>query len=149
MEDRSVLTNSSQETNKLGEKFAQTVTQGTIFCLYGDLGSGKTVFTQGFAKGFGIEKKIISPTFVIIRTHSINRKSQIAKLKSFYHIDLYRIESERDLQALGLDEVMNDKESVVVIEWADRLGSLLPEKRTDVHFEYVGENTRKITVQEI
>ena len=159
------VTNSFEETQRLGEKFIKDILRlhlrgGSVnVALYGDLGSGKTTFAQGVAKGLGIERRIISPTFIIVRRYELQAKSskpksqnynsKLKSLERFYHIDLYRIQGEKDLESLGLQEIMEDPESIVVIEWAEKLGSLLPEKRWDLRFEYLGEDKRRIAVSKI
>lgn len=134
-----IITKNPEETQSFAEMFAKTL-PGGIVALYGDLGSGKTTFVQGLARRLGIKKRIISPTFVIVRTYKIG-------FNNFYHIDLYRIESEKDIEGLGIGEIMNDPKSVVVIEWAEKMKDLLPKKRIDIYFEYVDENRRKITYE--
>ena len=151
------ITNSFEETQKLGEKFAKRFfarrpLSEAIIALYGELGSGKTTFTQGLAKGLAIRRRIISPTFIIIRSYNIKyQRSKIKntnkKLKMFYHIDLYRIRSDEDIEGLGLDEIINDPQNIVAIEWAQKLGRWLPKKRWDVKFEYLGEDKRRIAIQ--
>jgi len=135
-------TNNFKETQKLGEDFARSLLarpQGEtlIVALYGDLGSGKTTFVQGLAQGMGIKSRIISPTFVIIRSHEL-------KEGTFYHVDLYRTESEKDIESVGLEEIMSDSRNIVVIEWAEKLKSFLPKKRIDIEFLNEEENVRKI-----
>lgn len=146
-----MITKTSEETKKLGQELAKKLSGGDLVALYGDLGSGKTTFVQGLARGLGIQKRIISPTFTIMRTYVV--KSKMGALreqnpKVFYHIDLYRIESFIDIESLGIKEILNNPGSIVVVEWADKLGSLLPKKRIDMHFIYVNPNKRKITTKE-
>ncbi len=140
-----IVTNSFLETQKLGEKIGSDLKTGAILALFGDLGSGKTTFAQGLAKGLGIERRIISPTFIIIRKYQISNFQ--SPISNFYHIDLYRIEEEKDIESLGLEEILNNSQNIVAIEWAEKLGELLPEKRIDVHFEYLSENKRRITIK--
>lgn len=135
-----IITNSFRETQEIGEKFAKTLKNGDVLCLYGNLGSGKTSFVQGLAKGLGIEKRIISPTFIIIRSY-------ILKNSNFYHVDLYRISGSNDLISLGLPELIDSKENILAIEWAEKLEDLLPHNRIDLHFEQVSDNTRKISIE--
>jgi len=141
-----IITNSKDATQKAGEEIAVKLHGGEILALHGDLGSGKTTFVQGLAKGLGIRSKIISPTFIIIRRYEISIKYKVSNIKYFYHIDLYRVEGERDLQEIGIDEIINDPDNIVAIEWAERMGSLLPEKRVDIKFEYVDEEKRRIII---
>jgi tRNA threonylcarbamoyladenosine biosynthesis protein TsaE len=138
--EKTRITTSFEETQRLGIDFAKELTGGAVIALHGNLGSGKTTFVQGFAKGLGIEKNIISPTFIIMRTY-------IAGDKNFYHVDLYRIESDKDVEGLGLLELIRDPQNIVVIEWPDKIEHLLPENRVDIYFEYLGDDKRKITIK--
>lgn len=140
---KSFITDSFEATQKLGKEFAVTLKGGDVVCLYGDLGAGKTTFVQGLAKGLGITRNIISPTFIIMRTYDIGVKKD-AKLKSLYHVDLYRIEGEQDVEGIGLLELMGDPESVVLIEWPDKIENILPEQRKDIYFRYLEDDTREI-----
>lgn len=143
---KTVITNSADETQELAEELAENVTGPAIFALSGELGAGKTTFVQGFAKGLKIKHKIISPTFLIIRKYDINPKITSKSLKSFYHIDLYRLESERGIEGTGILEILEDNSSIVVIEWPEKLGKLLPKERIDIHFEYIDDEKRKIAI---
>src|SRR3989338_4024981 len=123
------ITNNFEETQRLGKNFAKNLRAGDVVALYGDLGSGKTTFVQGLAEGLGIKNRIISPTFIIIRMYAISDKRQATSGKKFYHIDLYRVENEKDIEGLGLEEIINNKNNIVVIEWAEKLKSYLPRQR--------------------
>lgn len=136
-----ITTNSFEETQKLGLDFADKADDIQVLALHGDLGFGKTTFVQGLAKGLGITKNIISPTFILMRTYKIDGSG---RKKFLYHIDLYRIEDEKDIEALGLIELMEDTQNLIVIEWPNKLEDLLPEDRTDIFFEYLGDDKRKI-----
>ena len=130
-----IITKSAEETQSEGEKFATLLQPGDIVLLHGDLGAGKTTFTQGLAKGLGIKERIISPTFVIIRSH-----------EQFYHVDLYRLSSEQEIVGTGLLDILKEKNSIVVIEWPERMGKFLPVERIDVQCEYIDEDKRKIVI---
>ncbi len=144
---KSKISNSYQQTQQIGEEFGRHLVPGTLIALYGDLGAGKTTFVQGLAKGLGINKRIISPTFVLVREHRIMNHE--LKINKFYHVDLYRIEREKDIEGLGLEEILSDKNAIVAIEWADKLGAKLPKKRIDIYFENVDRDKRKITMDHI
>lgn len=134
------ITKNSKETHILGEKFAKNLKQGDLLAFYGNLGSGKTTFIQGLAKGLSIKRRIISPTFIIVRHYRLNKGN-------FYHIDLYRMETENDLVGIGIDELIKNKDNILAIEWAEKLGSFLPPKRIDIHCNYISENERKIIIK--
>ena len=140
-----IITKSIQQTQHVAEELAGSIQPGEIITLSGTLGAGKTTFAQGLAKGLGIVRRIISPTFVIIRTYEL--KSKTKNVKTFYHIDLYRLEDEKSLTGLGLEEILQEKDAVTLIEWPEKMGRLLPQKRWDIKIEALGENDRKITVK--
>jgi tRNA threonylcarbamoyladenosine biosynthesis protein TsaE len=139
--DKSIvhITKNAPETAKVGENLAHHL-DGHIYCLYGDLGSGKTTFTQGFAKGLGITTRLLSPTFIIVRRYDLPKNI------FFYHIDLYRLNSTGQMKGIGLEEIFTGPEAIVVIEWAERLGDLLPKRRTDIQFEVRDDGTHTITI---
>lgn len=138
-----IITQSARETQTLGERFATDLKPGEILALYGELGSGKTTFIQGLAKGLGIKDRVISPTFVFLRQYPVNQDL----IKRFNHIDLYRINQAKEAKGLGLEEIFTDEEGITVIEWADRIEKLLPQKRINLYFEYLEENKRKIKIK--
>ncbi|MFH0864166.1 MAG: tRNA (adenosine(37)-N6)-threonylcarbamoyltransferase complex ATPase subunit type 1 TsaE [Candidatus Gottesmanbacteria bacterium] len=146
-----VLTKNAQETQKLGQELANNLSFGKlrsrrharVVCLYGELGSGKTTFTQGVAAGLGIKQRITSPTFVYIRNYTLYPSPY-----TLYHIDLYRIESLNDAKALGIEEILQNKNNIVLIEWPEKIKDILPNKRTEIYFEYLSENERKLTIKE-
>lgn len=138
MVNTTYISKSVEETQKIARDLAG---KARIIALYGDLGAGKTTFVQGLVKALGITQRIISPTFIIVRTYKLPRS---LKSLNFYHIDLYRIENQKDIQGLGIPEILSDPLNIVVIEWAEKLGALLPKNAVKVYLEYVNENTRKI-----
>jgi len=114
-----IVSKSEQETLKIGRLIARNLQAGDIVCLFGELGSGKTVLTKGIAQGLGLRKnQIISPSFVLIREHPEARLP-------LYHFDLFRLKRPEDVLALGYEEYLYG-EGVAVIEWADRLKYLSP-----------------------
>ena len=159
MNKKVFITKSSRETQKIGKEFAtrlhldQGVTLAKkgacLIALYGELGSGKTTFTQGLAEGLGIKRRIISPTFIIVRNYELGIKNQELGRINLYHIDLYRIESEEDVESLGIEEIVKDPRNVVVIEWAEKLGDFLPVPRIDIKFFYENRSKRRIEVNPI
>jgi tRNA threonylcarbamoyladenosine biosynthesis protein TsaE len=114
-----------------------------MLCLYGHLGSGKTTFTQGFARGLGITSRLLSPTFIIVRRYQIpHRKNYL------YHVDLYRLHIVSELEGVGLPEIFSDLASYTVVEWAERLGGLMPRKRIDIRFSTAQDDSHVITIEE-
>ncbi len=140
--DKIVITESSKETQKLAEELSLN-SDNRFFALFGNLGSGKTTFSQGFAKGLGIKERIISPTFIIIRNYELRIMNK--GFDSFYHVDLYRVQSKSDIESLGLEEIFNDEKNIIIVEWAEKIKNILPKKRTEIYFENLDVNKRKIT----
>jgi len=134
-----IITQNEKETQKLGKDLGQEIKKGkaVVIGLEGDLGSGKTTFVQGLAQGLEIKDKITSPTFVIIKKYDF-----------LYHIDCYRIES-KDLIKLDFKEIISQANNIVVIEWAERVKDILPQDTLWIKFEYIEEDKRKITYEEI
>lgn len=139
------LTNSSLETRSLGEKFAESLKRGDVLLLYGDLGAGKTTFVQGLAEGLKISDRILSPTFVLHRTHKVSKR----EIKTLNHIDLYRIENSSDIESLGLAEIIDEENSIAVIEWADRLSNFKHGQGYKVWFKHLGKDKREIIIQKL
>lgn len=150
------LTNSSDQTQEVAEKSVKGI-KTRILALYGELGSGKTTFIQGLARGLGVAKRIISPTFVIIRHYKVGirnpvrgearQRRQELGIRNFYHIDLYRIEDNKEIEGLGLEEIINDPQNLVAIEWAEKMKNSLPKDRIDIYFEYIDEQKRRVTIK--
>ena len=131
------ITKSPQQTMKVGERLAETLSPGDVIALKGELGSGKTTFVQGLAKGLGITDVVNSPTFMLI--------NEFQGRVPLYHIDFYRIDSSHELLNLGLEHYFYG-EGVTVIEWADRFEGYIPDEATDISFEPTSEFIREITI---
>jgi tRNA threonylcarbamoyladenosine biosynthesis protein TsaE len=142
-----IITKSTEETQELGRKIANKLvsserSSAIVLALSGDLGSGKTTFTQGFARGLGIEKRILSPTFILMRSY------ELLEGRYFYHIDLYRLEEKikEELENLGAFDIFKDPKSIVIIEWAEKAKESLPENTIWLNFCSEDENTRRIEI---
>lgn len=137
-----IRSKSQEETEKIAQKLAKQTTKGSIICLYGDLGSGKTAFSKAFIAAFGIKNFAVkSPTYTYIRSYH-------TKDHNIYHIDLYRLEEIDDLLLQEIEELMENKKNIIIIEWADKMKQKLPKKRIDIYFKYLDLNTREITINE-
>lgn len=130
-----ITTHNDFETIELAQNFESEKFPNMIICLYGELGSGKTMFTKGIANALGINETITSPTFTIIKEYN-------GELP-LYHMDVYRLDGNDD--SIGIEEYYT-KGGVVVIEWADIIKDILPEERLDIKFSVVGENKRVLTL---
>lgn len=141
--DKIFETNSREETYNLGMKMGSEARPGQIICLTGDLGTGKTVFTQGFAKGLGVTDYVDSPTFTIVKEYHDGRMP-------FYHFDVYRIGDISEMDEIGYEEYFFG-DGVCLVEWGLLVGELLPKdtifieitKNCDISFDY-----RRITMKE-
>ena len=132
----SFLSKKTEDTIRLGKRLAGFLKKGDIVCLFGDLGSGKTTFTKGIAKGFKInEAAVNSPSFILMNQY-------VGRLPLF-HFDLYRIDNAKEIFSIGYEEFLYD-DGVAVVEWAERLGVLLPKNYLKVEFTHRGKNERLI-----
>ena len=139
-----IETRSAQETFQLGKELGEKAYPGQVFTLTGDLGVGKTVFTQGFAAGLGITEPVNSPTFTIVQVYEEGRLP-------FYHFDVYRIGDVEEMDEVGFEDYVMG-EGVSLIEWANLIEEILPQKRTEITIEKnleEGFDYRKITVEAI
>ena len=136
-------TRSPEQTFQIGVDLAKKAVPGQVFTLTGDLGVGKTVFTQGFAHGLGITEPVNSPTFTIVQVYEGGRLP-------FYHFDVYRIGDVEEMDEVGFDEYVMG-EGVSLIEWANLIEEIIPERRTEIIIEkdlQEGFEYRRITIEE-
>lgn len=131
-------TGSPEETERLGEEFSRRLTEGDIVGLIGELGGGKTRFVRGIAKGIGAKGFIKSPSFTIMNIYEGGRLP-------LYHIDLYRVGGDEEFYFTGLEEYIYGK-GISVIEWADKIPSLIDQCVYIIRLTYLGENERKIEI---
>ncbi|MBQ8532388.1 MAG: tRNA (adenosine(37)-N6)-threonylcarbamoyltransferase complex ATPase subunit type 1 TsaE [Clostridia bacterium] len=132
------ISNSRGQTVEIGENLGKTLNGGEVVAFRGDLGSGKTCFTSGLAKGLGYKGDVTSPTFALINEYLGGRLP-------LYHFDMYRISSWDELYSCGFFEYIEEG-GVVAAEWSENIESALPDNTIYVEFEKTGENSRKITV---
>jgi len=141
-------TSSSMQTKKLGALLAEELCGGEIICLSGDLGAGKTTFTQGLLRELKIKGPYTSPTFAIIKNYKSNFKFKISNLKltDVYHIDAYRINTS-DLAQLGFKDFAGKKNSITIIEWPENVKKIIPKNALWIHFKWLREKERRITLK--
>lgn len=133
-----ILASAPEQTMEAGRRLAATLGPGSIVCLYGGLGAGKTVFVKGMASALGIDPRdITSASYTIIAEYD--------STPPLYHVDLYRLEGTHDLESLGLYEYM-DADGITVIEWAERLPDEEIEEAITVHIRLVSQDTREIII---
>ena len=132
MDEYKITTHSIEETLEIAQNIESEKFKNMVICLYGELGSGKTMFVKGFATGLGIEGTITSPTFNIV-------KEYLDGEAPLYHMDVYRLEDSKE--DIGLADYFK-KGGICLIEWADLIEDILPKERLDIEFKIIDENTR-------
>ena len=134
-----IETKSAAETQALAAELAAELPAGSVLCLHGELGAGKTCFVQGLAKALGVRRPVGSPTFTLINEYRGTR--------ALAHVDLYRVRGAADAFGLGLEDYLFHYGGIVAIEWAERVAELLPEECWHVRLEAgAGEESRVVTV---
>ena len=136
------VSNSESQTISFGSKFSKKVKLGSVIALIGNLGSGKTTFTKGFAKGLNIKEHVGSTTFKIVSEYE-------GKYFNLYHIDSYRLKNSNDFLKIGGEEFLIQETGFTLIEWADLIRDILPKKTITINFSRLNhENSRRIEVQD-
>ena len=137
---RETITQSADETIAFGRSLAANLTQPSIILLRGDLGAGKTTLVKGIAEGFAAAAadEVTSPTFTLVHEYHGARAT-------LYHIDLYRIDTERELETLGLDDLVSPN-SILLIEWGEKFPRLVRDRNLEIVLERLGENSRRIQI---
>jgi len=140
MQTREFTTSSPEETIALGRDLAKSLAPPKLVLLRGDLGAGKTTLVKGIAEGFkaASQEDVTSPTFTLIHEYR-------GPVVNVYHIDLYRVDTPRQLETLGLDDLMGDN-SVLLIEWGEKFARFVRERDVEIALERAGENERRIRV---
>lgn len=137
-----MITHSREETIQLAEQLARGLQKGDVLALYGDLGSGKTTFTKGIGRGLGVKdvRHINSPTFVLIKEY----ETRIP----MYHLDLYRLDNLGDIEDICVEEYIYG-DGVAIVEWAEKIKDILPEKHIAVKFTIKGDEEREIEIEDL
>lgn len=147
------ITKNPSETRKIGKNFAKALLfnfpkeKAVVLVLVGELGTGKTTFLQGFAKGLGLNTRIQSPTFIIMKPYSFSYKTKSQKdltKGKFYHIDCYRIKKPQELLNLGFKDLISNPYNIIAIEWGDKIQSIIPRKSFWIYFKHRSPSQREI-----
>lgn len=131
-----------EETKKFAKEFVSKLEAPAIIALEGSLGAGKTTFVQGLAERLGIEKRVLSPTFVFLRSYKLTNQ----RFEFFHHFDLYRCETLNDVKSTGLPEILAEKNCLIVIEWPEIAKEILPTDTVWVKFKKISDNSREIVI---
>lgn len=136
---KEIKSNSEQETEDFAAQLARSLKPGCVVALHGDLGAGKTVFSRGFARGLNVIEPVSSPTYTIIQEYPL------AAGNWFFHLDLYRIDTPQAALAFGVDEYLEAPGAYIIIEWPERVETLLPAHTIRINIEHDGEESRIIS----
>jgi tRNA threonylcarbamoyl adenosine modification protein YjeE len=142
------ISKSSIETKKIAAELAARVlkrrpgAQAFIITLEGELGAGKTTFVQGFVGELGINEKVKSPTFLLIKNYRLAN----SRFKDLYHIDCYRIDNWKELEPLEIKQILNNPENIVLVEWPERISPIIPRVQIRVKLEHINPETRSIEI---
>jgi tRNA threonylcarbamoyladenosine biosynthesis protein TsaE len=142
-----ITSKSVEQTGEIAREFLQKVTHGVytgalVVGLYGDLGSGKTTFTQALARHLGVKNNITSPTFVIEKIY----KTENSPFENLIHIDAYRLENSKELSVLSWQEQVSNPKNLILIEWPERVVDILPENHAKIMFKFISETEREIEI---
>jgi tRNA threonylcarbamoyladenosine biosynthesis protein TsaE len=139
--NKKIVSVSTQQTQALAGQLAKKILAdmpgrgALVLALTGDLGSGKTTFTQGLAKGLGVKGRITSPTFVVMK-----------RFKNFYHFDCYRLQKPEEILELGWQEIIANPQNIVAIEWPEKIKKFLPKHLLQLNFAFLDQKKRRIVI---
>ena len=149
MSKKEIITNNSEETKEFAKMLCQQWLEinkiknsNWLVCLYGDLGGGKTTFSQGLGEELGVKEIVNSPTFLIMKKYISAIKTN--KKYTLYHFDCYRISDYQEILDLGWEDILSGENNIILVEWPERIEKILPKERLNLKFEVVDENMRKI-----
>ncbi len=135
-------TNNEQETHDFAVSFAKTLSSGAIILLEGELGAGKTCFTRGLCEGLGGNpREVNSPTFIIMQEYPISDDRRLV------HIDAYRLSGEEELESIGWNELLEDRNTIIAIEWPSRIQNAIPKNAVSVQIDHIDIETRELNIK--
>lgn len=138
---KTIITKSEKETFDFAKDFSKKLKGGEVVFLEGDLGAGKTVFAKGLCRSLGYKKNVSSPTFVLMRIYELEKSK---KINTVCHVDAYRLASEEELLDIGIKDYINKPETVVIIEWSERIKKKIADKIIKVKINLKSETSREI-----
>lgn len=149
MKSKIIISENLKDTQVLAKNFLygwlevnRSRNSNWLVCLSGDLGSGKTVFAKALAKNLGVSGVVNSPTFVIMKKYIPKNN----KKYTLYHFDCYRIQDASEVLDLGIEDILHGENNIIIVEWPEKIEEVLPQKRLNLKFEVVDENTRRISI---
>jgi tRNA threonylcarbamoyladenosine biosynthesis protein TsaE len=142
-----IVSTSEGETKSLGARMGRLLHAGDVVLLHGDLGSGKTTLTQGIAQGLAVDEYVQSPTFTLVAEHT--GRTSAGEALTLYHLDLYRLRDSDELESFGYEDLVTQSDGIVVVEWPERAGDILPEEYLLVIIEPMGPGERLLTLQSV
>ncbi len=135
-------TNNEQETHDFAVSFAKTLSSGAIILLEGELGAGKTCFTRGLCEGLGGNpREVNSPTFIIMQEYAISDDRRLV------HIDAYRLSGEEELESIGWNELLEDRNTIIAIEWPSRIQNAIPKNAISIQINHLDIETRELNIK--
>jgi tRNA threonylcarbamoyladenosine biosynthesis protein TsaE len=138
-----IISHSPEQTRAFGTQLGRLLGPGDLVLLNGDIGAGKTTFTQGLARGLQVTGPVQSPTFTLVVEHPARVNGDVTRL---YHIDLYRLSGAAEAEGFGLDEYVDDASAITAVEWPERARGALPDDYLLVEFGYVADTKRQLRV---
>jgi tRNA threonylcarbamoyladenosine biosynthesis protein TsaE len=142
-----LVTMGAEHTREIGARLGRRLRPGDVVLLHGDLGAGKTTLAQGIARGLGIVDAVQSPTFTLINQHE--REGPDGEPFRLYHVDLYRLAGEEELDSFGFDDYLDPSDGVTLIEWPERAASRLPARYLLIRLDTVGESKRRLVIEAV
>ena len=144
-----LISNSAEQTRDVGARLGRRLRAGDLVLLHGDLGAGKTTFAQGIARGLGVAEPVQSPTFTLVNEHATAGLDGGGPGARLYHLDLYRLAGDDDLDSFGFDDYLAPTDGVALVEWPERAAARLPDAYLLVRLDHLGEGKRRLVVEPV
>ena len=138
-----IISQNEKQTKEIGKSLLNQYPNTKIFSLSGNLGSGKTILTKGLAESLNIKRNITSPTFIILNIYKIKNNNIF---KNLIHIDAYRLKNKKDLENIGFFDFIKQNDSIIIIEWGNKIKKYLPKQTLNIKFTILENNQRKIII---